>query len=370
MAQSISETFFGSTFDEKDVEQFKRYARGRIAYFGKRQILTVVGSGFVALFTTPLIGAFAACIAIFGELIDCILLRMQTDALANGGSFKRASVISTTTAAIQAGCTSVCILMAELLPQNGAGVHFALVFLMSAALNAGLVWPYHKASSLSRLSVYALTLGVVAFVQYERSDGVLRVFMTDALTMLMMAYIVFVILQYVVTSHAKHQTSTEQILSTSQALEHSDRLKRESQEQARKLALVAKHANDSIVISSPNGRITWVNEAFTKITGYSRAEAIDQTPAELLNDDDTDPKITDLISSHIKQGRPIRANVLNKRKNGKKIWVETNIVPIKTDDGEIEMFVAIERDITAIKAHEQELAKAKVLAEQGALLHK
>ncbi len=38
---------------------------------------------------------------------------------------------------------------------------------------------------------------------------------------------------------------------------------------ARQLALVAEHANDSVVITRGDGRIIWVNETFTRITGYS-----------------------------------------------------------------------------------------------------
>ena len=89
--------------------------------------------------------------------------------------------------------------------------------------------------------------------------------------MLMMAYFVCIILQYIVLSDAKHQKNTWQILVTSQALEASDKLKRESEEQAIKQSLVARHANDSIITSDTYGRISWVNEAFSKITGYTRS---------------------------------------------------------------------------------------------------
>ena len=83
-----------------------------------------------------------------------------------------------------------------------------------------------------------------------------------------------------ILSDAKHQKNTWQILVTSQALEASDKLKRESEEQAIKQSLVARHANDSIIISDTYGRISWVNEAFSKITGYMRSEAIGRTPPD------------------------------------------------------------------------------------------
>jgi len=50
--------------------------------------------------------------------------------------------------------------LADLLQQGGAGVNFALVFLTFAALNAGLIWLYHKLSSLIRFApLFAYILG-------------------------------------------------------------------------------------------------------------------------------------------------------------------------------------------------------------------
>jgi len=58
--------------------------------------------------------------------------------------------------------------------------------------------------------------------------------------MLMITYIVYVILQYVVLSDAKHQKNNRQILVKSQVLEASEKLKKETELQARKLSLAAR----------------------------------------------------------------------------------------------------------------------------------
>ena len=157
--------------DDVIVERFQRYARGRIAHFGKRQILTVVGSCFVALLTTPFFGLLALAIALCGELLDCFDLKWQLSALDQGKKYKAVNIAAMATAAFQALSTSICILLADLLPQGGAGVNFALVFLMSAALNAGLVWPYHKPSSLIRLALYSLTFSVIIIDQLGDQTG-------------------------------------------------------------------------------------------------------------------------------------------------------------------------------------------------------
>jgi hypothetical protein len=90
------------------VERFQRYARGRIAHFGKRQILTVVGSCFVALLTTPFFGLLALAIALCGELMDCCNLKWQLSALDQGKKYKAVNIAVMATAAFQAFCTSIC----------------------------------------------------------------------------------------------------------------------------------------------------------------------------------------------------------------------------------------------------------------------
>ena len=354
-----------STLENVSFSRFQRYARGRIKHVFRRQILTVVGSGFIALNTSVFLGFLVACVAIIGEIIDCLCLKRQLVRQENWDPFATLSRNATLSASFQGLCIAFCILMAATLPKDGVGVYFALVFLMSAVMNAGLVLPYHKPSAFARLSIYAATFLAIFAYQFYLADGAFAVFLTDALTMTMMGYIAYVILHFVVSNHEKHLKNTMQIRATSEALETSNKLKRESQELARKLSLVARHANDSIVISDPSGRITWVNEAFTKITGYEAFEAIGKTPAALLNDTSTSEEVTARIAYHISQGQAVRAEILNRRKDGGKIWVETNIVPIKADDDQVEMIVAIERDVTAVKEHEKELAEAKIQAEQG-----
>lgn len=365
MPQSNVENAKALSCENSPIERFQRYARGRIAYFARRQILTIVGSGLVAALTTPLMGVIAALVALTGEIIDCYGLSRLLNGRQGAASFDHVSKIASITAGVQAISISVCILLAHILPPDGKGAAFSLIFLMSAALNAGLVWPYHRGSAIVRLLVYGATFITMISVQFSRINSGLTDYVTEALTMIMMAYIVFVILQFIITTHDRNLKYNLQILETSKALEASNRSKKQSQEQARKLSLVARYANDSVLISGPDGRITWVNEAFTSTTGYSLNEALGKLPPELLNDPATDPKVAALIAKHLEERRPIRAEILNRRKDGVRIWVETNIVPVLAEDGSVEMFVAIERDITAIKAHESQLALAKAQAERG-----
>ncbi|MFY0661731.1 MAG: response regulator [Shimia sp.] len=143
-----------------------------------------------------------------------------------------------------------------------------------------------------------------------------------------------------------------------------DALKRREAELER-LSLVAKHASDSIILSTPDGIIQWVNAGFTRMMGYSSEEAVGQHVAQLLNSENTNPDTVQAMIEQRIQGNRFHCQIVNKTKDGRDIWVGTNIFPIKDDDGNVTMNIGIERDITRTKNYEKDLAEAKLVAEKA-----
>ncbi|NIZ12771.1 response regulator [Phaeobacter sp. HF9A] len=135
------------------------------------------------------------------------------------------------------------------------------------------------------------------------------------------------------------------------------------QTELEQLSAVAQNASDSIILTDPNGRIIWTNDAFSQMTGFSAKEALGRTPGELLNGPESNPDVIRRIANHINRGQRYRTEILNYTKSGKKIWVDTHLVPVRDDKGKTRMIIGIERDITQSKIHEAELAEAKSVAE-------
>ncbi|MGR3635079.1 MAG: response regulator, partial [Shimia sp.] len=133
-----------------------------------------------------------------------------------------------------------------------------------------------------------------------------------------------------------------------------------------RLSLVAKHATDSILVYDPKGNISWVNDGFSRLTGYSFEEAVGRHPGMLLNAPETSQDVTDAIREHQENGLPYQSELLNRTKSGDLIWVHINTFPILDEDGKLVMSIGIEREITDIKLHEEELAFAKLNAEEAA----
>jgi len=134
-----------------------------------------------------------------------------------------------------------------------------------------------------------------------------------------------------------------------------DRL--ESDRQIERLALVARNTDNGVIITDAQGRIDWVNESFTKHTGYSLAEVAGQTPGAVLQGPETDPATVEHIRGRMKQRRPFSATLLNYKKSGKKVWFSMDITPVHDESGQLTQFIALLQNITYRKEIEASQAK-------------
>ncbi|PQO22922.1 hypothetical protein C2I36_10605 [Rhodobacteraceae bacterium WD3A24] len=136
---------------------------------------------------------------------------------------------------------------------------------------------------------------------------------------------------------------------------------RADQQQLRLLEAAVARQNDILLITdgqeldAPHGPvIAFVNDAFEKTTGFSREEALGQTP-RFLQGPGTQRDELDRIRRAMEAGRPVRSELRNYRRDGSEIWLEVDITPLTDEAGAISHFVAIERDITDRKAAEAAL---------------
>jgi PAS domain S-box-containing protein len=129
------------------------------------------------------------------------------------------------------------------------------------------------------------------------------------------------------------------------------------QAQLRKLALVAARTDNAVIITDPAGLIEWVNEGFTRITGYTLQDAVGHKPGKLLQGPATDPKGIAAMREALSRGEGITVEVLNYGKSGRPYWNLIEIQPVHDDRGKLVQFVAIESDVTARRQLEQEAAK-------------
>lgn len=137
-----------------------------------------------------------------------------------------------------------------------------------------------------------------------------------------------------------------------------ERALRQSEEQAQKLSMVAARTDNAVIITDAKGQIEWVNEGFTRITGYSFEEAIGKTPAKLLQHDDVNVETIKRIKRALEVGEGFNEELLNYSRDNKPYWISIDAQPIFDDNGQLQQFIAIERDVTERRLREQELRDA------------
>ena len=133
--------------------------------------------------------------------------------------------------------------------------------------------------------------------------------------------------------------------------------RRNSREQLRLLEACVSRINDIVIITEaepidePGPRIVFVNDAFTRCTGYTREEALGRSPRMLQGPRTQRPEL-DRIRIALKKGKPLRTQLINYRKDGGEIWLEMDIVPVADAGGKPAYVVSVQRDVTERKQAE------------------
>ncbi len=134
----------------------------------------------------------------------------------------------------------------------------------------------------------------------------------------------------------------------------------------RKLSLVASATDNMVVITDAQGRIEWVNDAFTRVTEFTVEESVGKEPGELLQGPDSDPAVVAEMAAALTAGDGFNVEILNYTRSGQPYWVAVEVQPVLDDAGAVTNFIAVERDITERKRDEEELRRAKESAEETA----
>jgi PAS domain S-box-containing protein len=143
--------------------------------------------------------------------------------------------------------------------------------------------------------------------------------------------------------------------------------RKKAEEQLLKLSQALEQTADAVFIMDRNGTIEYVNPAFSKISGYTREEALGQGPRLLrseLERESTEKELWQLLQ----EGQTQREVRTNQRKDGEVFFADETITPLRDSTGYITHFVVTCKDITASLKHVEELRKSRerfMLAVEG-----
>ena len=128
------------------------------------------------------------------------------------------------------------------------------------------------------------------------------------------------------------------------------------------LSFVASKVNNGVVISDDYNRVSWANDAFTEITGFTLEDIQGKPLGDLIRGPETDWSVIEEARKLISEKKSFTVDILAYRKDKRKIWLSIYSTIILSEDGEVETEIEIIIDTTAKKKAEQELEVLSTVA--------
>ena len=148
-------------------------------------------------------------------------------------------------------------------------------------------------------------------------------------------------------------TSLAMLSMTGTLMRHRRERKRADQ-RLRQAASVFQHANEGIAITDPQGLILDVNDAFTRITGYSREQLIGRNP-RLLSSGRQGPEFYAAMWNSLMLTDHWRGEIWNRRRDGEIYAQLLTISTVRDEHGAIQHYIALAYEITALKEQQRHL---------------
>ena len=127
-------------------------------------------------------------------------------------------------------------------------------------------------------------------------------------------------------------------------------------EELQMLQTAVETAANGIAITDVRGTLQWVNQAFSRLTGYSREEVVGQNH-RVLKSGCHPPEFYRTMWETIQRGEPWHGQMINRRKDGTFYHEEMTITPVRAKNGGITSFVAIKQDISERILNEEKIRR-------------
>lgn len=127
--------------------------------------------------------------------------------------------------------------------------------------------------------------------------------------------------------------------------------------------MAVDQADLAISITDPKANILFANEAFVRVTGYSREEIVGKNESTLSNKT-TPPEVYAELWESLRANHSWSGKLLNRRKSGELYLAEITISPIVDQgSGKVTHYVGMHRDVTDIHRLERMVGNQKQLIE-------
>lgn len=140
-------------------------------------------------------------------------------------------------------------------------------------------------------------------------------------------------------------------------LEHTLNELRKSQSELLKISTALRNTDNAVMLLDGNGDITWINNSFTKVYGFTLEEYthISTQYEDALRQKDS----IEFYKFVYDNAKSVTFTLPHITKSGDEVWVQTTLSPTLDEQGNILQVVAVDTDITSLKKAELEIVKQR-----------
>lgn len=166
------------------------------------------------------------------------------------------------------------------------------------------------------------------------------------------------------------EQKNSEIVKQKEELQKQAKLLAQTNKELENLSLVASKTDNGVIILSPNGDVEWINQGFTRLTGYTLNDLHAENKRNIF-DISSFEMIKEVFNNCIinKQSTIYENKFLSK--TGQDLWLQTTLTPIENDNGEVVKVTVIDTNITELKkAHQETISMMDEVISQAELIHK
>jgi diguanylate cyclase (GGDEF)-like protein/PAS domain S-box-containing protein len=132
--------------------------------------------------------------------------------------------------------------------------------------------------------------------------------------------------------------------------------RKQAEEKLQLAASVFRQTGEGIIVTNAQGNIVEINDAFTRITGYTRAEVLGRNP-RLLSSGQQSPQVYAALWAELASVGHWQGELWNRRKNGEVYAEMLSISAVRDAQGVLQRYVAMFSDISDSKSHQLQLER-------------
>ncbi|MDV6328137.1 EAL domain-containing protein [Idiomarina sp. Sol25] len=124
------------------------------------------------------------------------------------------------------------------------------------------------------------------------------------------------------------------------------------------LSNVASQTTNAVIITDAFGKTEWVNDGFTRLTGYLLEDIRGHKPGELLQGKETEAAQVAEMHAALEKGEGFEVDIVNYTKDNQAYWVRIYCNPLTNDNGALQGFISIQSNIDEQKRNELALKES------------